>query len=157
MLTRGVILLFVLSALTSCSRARQQQAGTAAGSIPMSWVVRLVPTVATGTRILGDARVSPSTKPGHVHVSLDIAGGAISNRHPWAIVSGACNEINGIEVGGRAAYVPIELGTDGSKRMEVDVPVTLNMDRRYHIALYANATTDRNLVVSCGELRPITR
>jgi hypothetical protein len=108
--------------------------------------------VLTGTRIMGDVRITPSaTKRGYSHVELDISGGAIMNRHPWTIASGNCTDVGPIDLGSRVDYPLIYLGGDGAQKMTVDLPFQVPPDQRYHVSVFAS-TADRQ-VVSCGELR----
>jgi hypothetical protein len=157
---RRVVLLFPLVIALSC-RTPSRPTGTTS-LVGLTWRAQLLPRVGMETRIIGQLRITPGPRANTSHVVIEVEGGARSNLHPWVIKSGACDAIGSMELGGRAMYPVIELGFDGRGKVTKDLAIKIPLDQRYHVEIYAGRApgagnvTNRDLVVSCGELAAVT-
>jgi hypothetical protein len=143
-----------------CGPSRPQTVG-ANQATRLTWVARLATTVATGARVNGSVRITPTARPGVSRVMIELAGGAISGaagtisgRHPWVIQSGNCRELISKELGSRAMYPLLEMDGSGQARINRDMEVVIPADQRYHVAVFASPS-QRDVLVACGELAPI--
>jgi hypothetical protein len=156
-----VVLLFPLVVALSC---RTPSRTTSAPSlVGLTWRAQLLPRVGMETRLIGQVRITPADRANSSLVVIEVEGGASSNLHPWVIKSGACDAVGSVELGGRAMYPVIELGFDGRGKVTRDLPIKIPLDQRYHVEVYAGRApgagnvTNRELVVTCGELAAVTR
>ena len=124
---------------------------TSSGVIPgYTLVATLNPTNASGNRISGTVRLSPTNKEGELRAEIDIRGGNYQNKFPWVVRSGQCGE-RGEELGSPVNYRLIETKADGMARLNTTVRLTIPEGRTFHVDILAGPT-QRDLVVSCGVL-----
>jgi hypothetical protein len=142
--------------LIACASVASSSRGGAAQTNnvpPEVLVATLAPTNASGNRIVGTVRLSPSNKPGELRALVEIRGGNFQNRFPWIVRTGQCGE-RGEDVGTPAGYRNIETSADGTARLNSTVKITLAEGTTYHVDILASPT-ERDHVVSCGVLSPV--
>jgi hypothetical protein len=137
-------------ALLACATG----AGRSAVSAPAtpSLVTTLVPTNASGNRIVGTVRLTSTDKPGEWRARIEIRGGNFQNRFPWMVRVGQCGE-KGEDVGTPVNYRNIETSADGTARLTAPVKITIPEGVTHHVDIMASPT-DRETIVSCGVLSP---
>ena len=152
----GTAVLLGACASTPRSSAEPTEASAAptaaATPAPMSALVAtLIPTNASGNRISGRIRLTPTANANEYRVDLEIRGGGYQNKFPWAIRTGLCGE-RGQELGTPTNYRLIETGADGMARLNTTLRLNIPEGPTHHVAILAAPTANRDLVVSCGVL-----
>ena len=117
-------------------------------------VATLNPTNASGNRISGSVRLSPTDRPGELRAEIDLRGGGYQNQFPWIVRRGQCGE-RGEDIGTPVNYRMIETKGDGMGRLNAVVRVTIPEGQTYRVDILASPT-QRDLIVSCGVLSFVT-
>ena len=117
-------------------------------------VATLNPMNASGNRISGSVRLSPTEQPGELRAEIEIRGGNYQNQFPWVVRRGQCGE-RGEDLGTPVNYRLIETKADGMARLNTTLRLTIPDGQTHHVDILAGPT-QRGLVVSCGVLNIAT-
>jgi hypothetical protein len=136
---------------SSASGASQASAPAANAVIPgYTLVATLNPMNASGNRVSGTVRLSPTDRAGELRAEIDIRGGGYQSQFPWVVRKGQCGE-RGEDLGTPVNYRLIETKADGMGRLNAVVRLTIPEGQTHHVAVLASPT-QRGLVISCGVL-----
>lgn len=128
--------------------------GSAAGaSAPLgrSYMANMVPTGTATARLAGTVTLSP-TDANSYRVEMDLTAGATDRQYPWVIRPGSCGDATpNSDLGGRAAYGPIQTHNDGSAHVNTSLRIQLPPGQTVHIDIMLSAS-QRDVIVSCGVL-----
>ena len=131
------------------SGSAQQPAGTATtgGAAPTKLTAALVPA---GSNVRGSVDIDSGVEPNKSMARIELRGATVGAQHGWQIRSGRCGETTQV-VGSPAAYRPITVRADGTAELTATVPLVLDPNRQYNVALFATRT-DLDGVIACGNL-----
>lgn len=84
--------------------------------------------------------------------AIQISNAAPGGTHPWEIQRGRCGE-RGTVLGSSDAYDALDVDEDGLATAQTTLDVAPNPNGTYHVVVLASST-NRDLIVACGNLAP---
>jgi len=141
------------SGTAAAPSAAPQASAQQAGDPGRAYVANLVANNASGNRITGTVKLTP-TGAGEYRAEVMIRNaGGMQNKYPWIIRGGQCFEmVSTIELGNPIGYKVLETGPDGTARINAPLKVQIPSGV-FHVDIL-KSTSERESVVSCGVLSP---
>ena len=104
----------------------------------------------SGSTVHGTATVHSMT-PGQQTVELQVSGATPGATYPWHIHSGSCADGMTPVVGTPSLYTALGTSGDGTASLTTNLPITLDVNQRYHVNVHASPT-NMGTIVACGDL-----
>ena len=156
----GLMVSATAALVAPCANSRAQ--GVSASPLGywtgvVHWRVSHESAIGQSTRHLsGSVALAPSrARPGLVEVSIKLlSSDYIGTTFQWSIAKGRCFA-GGASLSPAAQLPELAITNDGLAELDVDSPITLQVDSAYHVNVYLNGVEESN-VVACADLKATT-